>query len=107
MLTAAQADALAAPFKPAPRAGVAGGVPITLEQYRQIEQGLTRPITDTDPHEGVRIRGGLINTTAIGEAVPYAELSARAARDTDAYRARERERHRRRRAEQRAKENGQ
>lgn len=41
-----------------------------LEQYRQIEQGLTRPITDTDPHEGVRIRGGLINTTAIGEAVP-------------------------------------
>jgi len=44
LLTAAEADALAAPFKPTPRAGVCPWTPRTRESYLALE--LTRPVTD-------------------------------------------------------------
>lgn len=60
LLTLAEADALAAPFRPAARAGVSPWTPLTLEAHREREPNLRRPITDTVTTEGIRVVGGSV-----------------------------------------------
>lgn len=66
LLTPAEADALAARFRPTRRTGVTPGTALTREAHDELAADKARPLTDTEPRRGLVTADGFIPVTRLG-----------------------------------------
>ena len=66
LLTPAEADALAARFRPTRRTGVTSGTALTREAHDELAADKARPLTDTEGRKALISADGFIPVTRIG-----------------------------------------